>query len=80
MPDLLTSQIFSSSNPSSSKLLPAPFISSYKHELITHLGIPSQLTGSGDVSLPLAYQKYRAFLIAFQTYEGMVKANTWMIA
>jgi len=80
MSDLLTSQIPSSSNPSPSKLLPAPLISSHKQELITHLGIPAHLTGTGDVSLPLAYQKYRAFLIAFQTFEDMVKANTWTIA
>jgi hypothetical protein len=54
-------------------------ISPFKHQLITLLGIPAHLTGTGDVSLPLAYQKYRAFLIAFQTYEDMVMAKTWTI-
>ncbi len=38
------------------------------------------MTGTDDVSLPLAYQKYQAFLIAFQTYEDMIKANTWTVA
>ncbi len=72
MPDVPTSVTLPPNS-----LLP---VSSYKHEVITLLGIPAHLTGTGDVSLSLAYQKYRAFLIAFQTYEDMVKANTWTIA
>ncbi|KAF8237576.1 hypothetical protein L208DRAFT_1213568, partial [Tricholoma matsutake] len=50
-----------------------------KQQLITILGIPSSLAGTGDVSLQIAYQKYKAFLTVFQTYEEMVKAKTWTI-
>jgi len=52
-------------------------ITPIKDQLITLLGIPTRLTGSGDVSLQLAYQKYIAFLVALQYYEKMVKAKTW---
>jgi hypothetical protein len=38
------------------------------------------LVGSGkDASLSLAYEKYRAFLDAFQTYETMYAAGTWTL-
>ena len=77
MPVPSTSQNSPPSNVSSSTPL---LVSPYKHELIALLGIPPRLTGTGDVSLSLAYQKYRAFLIAFQTYEDMVKTDTWTIA
>jgi len=73
MPDPL---IYQNSPPSD----PLPSALSTSSQLITLLGIPVHLTGTGDVSLSLAYQKYRAFLIAFGTYEDMIKANTWTIA
>jgi len=73
MPDPLISQ---NSPPSD----PLPSALSTSSQLITLLGIPVHLTGTGDVSLSLAYQKYRAFLITFGTYEDMIKANTWTIA
>jgi hypothetical protein len=38
------------------------------------------LIGTGDVSLQLAYQKYTAFLLTFQTYEEMVRSKTWTAA
>ena len=59
---------------SSTSILP------FKQQLITLLGIPTSLTGTGDVSLQVAYQKYKAFLMAFETYEEMVKAKTWTIS
>lgn len=56
-----------------------PSADSFKSQLITLLGIDSNLTGSGEVSLPVAYQKYMAFLTAFQTLQNMVANNTWVI-
>ncbi len=53
---------------------------SFKQQLITILGIPTHLTGSGDVSLQLSYQKYQAFLAAFQTLEEMLQAKTWTMS
>jgi hypothetical protein len=50
-----------------------------KSQLIDLLGIPSHLTGSGDVTLPLAYQKYKAFLVARQTLDDMVANALWPI-
>jgi hypothetical protein len=47
--------------------------------MISLLGIPTYLTGSGDVSLPIAYQKYKAFLAASQTCNQMVRDNSWTI-
>ena len=54
-------------------------VNSYKAELISLLGIPSHLTGSGDVLLQIAYQKYNAFLVACQTLDQMLANNSWMI-
>jgi hypothetical protein len=50
-----------------------------KAQLIDLLGIEAHLTGSGEVSLPLAYQKYKAFLLACQTLKNMVENQTWPI-
>jgi hypothetical protein len=47
--------------------------------MISLLGIPTHLTGSGDVSLPIAYQKYKAFLAATQTCNQMVRDNSWTL-
>ena len=44
-----------------------------KAQLIDLLGISAHLIGSGEVSLPLAYQKYKAFLVACQTLNNMVE-------
>lgn len=38
---------------------------SFKEELISFLCILTHLTGTGEVSLQIAYHKYKAFLIAF---------------
>jgi hypothetical protein len=35
--------------------------------------------GTGDVSLQIAYQKYKAFLDAQKTYNDMVREKTWTI-
>ena len=72
-PHLLTPHI--STPESSSK----PSANSFKSQLITLLGIDSKLTGSADILLPVAYQKYRAFLTASQTLEAMVANDTWTI-
>ena len=64
------------SEPSS---ISVPSADSFKSQLLTLLGIDFNLTGSGEVSLPVAYQKYMAFLTAFQTLQNMVSNNTWMI-
>ena len=50
-----------------------------KAQLIDLLGIEAHLTGSAEVSLPLAYQKYKAFLLARQTLKNMVENRTWPI-
>ena len=43
-----------------------------KSQLIDLLGIPGHLTGPGDVTLQVAYQKYKAFLVACQTLDDKV--------
>src|ERR1700676_1763758 len=70
------------SDPASSSTIPpsvSPVVTttSFKSHLITLLGIPASLTRTGDVTIQLAYQKYKGFLTAFQTYEEMMKAKTW---
>ena len=73
------------SNPAATPTKDSPFPASstsllpFKQQLITALGIPTSLTGTGDVSLQVAYQKYKAFLVAFDTYEEMVKEKTWTL-
>jgi len=55
-------------------------VDSFKSQLISLLGIPAHLvTGSRDVSLPVAYQKFKAFLLACETLKGMVGNGTWTI-
>lgn len=54
-------------------------ISSFKSQLIGLLNIPVHLTGSGDVTLPVAYQKYKAYLVACSTLDDMVADGTWTI-
>jgi hypothetical protein len=56
-----------------------PSHSQFKEELITLLHIPTHLTGTGEVSLQIAYQKYKAFLTAIQTYNEMTTAGTWTV-
>ena len=50
-----------------------------KAQLIDLLGIEARLTGPGEGSLPLAYEKYKAFLVARQTLKCMVENKTWPI-
>ena len=51
----------------------------FKSQLIRLLGIPAHVVaGSRDVSHPLGYQKFKAFL-ACHTLEGMVGKGTWTI-
>jgi len=52
-------------------------ISSFKSQLIGLLNIPVHLAGSGDVPLPVAYQKYKAYLVACSTLDDMVANGTW---
>ena len=47
----------------------ASAVDPFKSQLINLLNIPAYLTGSGDVSLPVAYQKYKAFLVASSTLK-----------
>ena|ERR1700683_2031639 len=55
-------------------------VDSFKSQLISLLGIPAHLVaGSRDVSLPVAYQKFKAFLLACHALEGMVGKGTWTI-
>jgi len=54
-------------------------ISSFKSQLIGLLNIPVHLAGSGDVPLPVAYQKYKAYLVACSTLDDMVANGTWTI-
>ena len=54
-------------------------ISPFKSQLIGLLNIPVHLTGSGDVTLPVAYQKYKAYLVACSTLDDMVADGTWTI-
>jgi hypothetical protein len=50
-----------------------------KSQLIDLLGIPGHLAGPGDVALPVAYQKYKAFLVACQTLDNKVTNKSWPI-
>jgi len=52
-------------------------VDSFKSQLISLLGIPAHLVaGSRDASLPVAYLKFKAFLLACHTLEGMVGKGT----
>jgi hypothetical protein len=77
------SHILTSNISAPSMSIPPPYSvpssDSFKSQLITLLGVDSFLTGSGDVSLPVAYQKYKAFLSASQTLDTMVANKTWAI-
>ena len=57
----------------------ASAVDPFKSQLIDRLNIPTHLTGSGDVPLQVAYQKYQAFLVACATLDGMVAQGTWTI-
>ena len=52
-------------------------VNPFKSQLIDLLNIPAHLTGSGEVSLQVAYQKYKAFLVACSTLDEMVARRTW---
>ena len=51
----------------------------FKSEIICILKIPVHLTGSADVSLQVAYQKYKAYLVASQALDDMLGNRTWTI-
>jgi hypothetical protein len=56
----------------------ASAVDPFKSQLIDLLKVPAHLTaGSRDVSLRLAYQKYKAFLVASSTLDDMVAKRTW---
>ena len=52
---------------------------SFKSQIIHLLDIPVQLTGSGEAPLPLAYQKYLAYLNACSAFDEMVSKGLWTI-
>ena len=52
---------------------------SFKSQIIRLLNIPAHLAGSGDVTLPVAYQKYMAYLVACNTLDEMVANGLWTI-
>ena len=51
----------------------------FKSQLIDLLNVPAHLTGSGDVPLQVAYQKYKAFLVACLTFDSIVAGRTCTI-
>ena len=51
----------------------------FKSQLIDLLGIPVHLTGSGEVPLSVAYQKYKAFLVACSTLDELAAKSGWLI-
>lgn len=54
-------------------------MTAFQQYLLTKLDIPEHLTvRSTGSSLAFAYQKYVTYLDAFQTYDGMVAAGTWV--
>jgi len=77
--DAPTSVTASASAVASVSAVPSASAVDFKSQLINLLGIPVHLTGSGDVSLPVAYQKYKAFLVACHTLDDMVANGTWPI-
>jgi hypothetical protein len=75
----LTPGLLAPGLPPYSALPTASSHSHFKEELIALLHIPTHLTGTGEVSLQIAYQKYKAFLTAIQTYNEMTTAGTWTV-
>jgi hypothetical protein len=69
------SSVFASASASASASALDPF----KLEIIRILKIPVHLTGSADVSLQVAYQKYKAYLVASQALDDMLGNRTWTI-
>ena len=57
----------------------ASVLDPFKLEIICILNIPVHLAGSADVSLQVAYQKYKAFLVASHTLDNMLGNGTWLI-
>jgi len=57
----------------------ASAVDPFKSQLIDLLNVPAHLAGSGDVPLRVAYQKYKAFLVACSTLDSMVAGRTWTI-
>ena len=57
----------------------ASVLDPFKLEIIRILKIPVHLTGSADVSLQVAYQKYKAYLVASQALDDMLGNWTWTI-
>ena len=56
-----------------------PVVDRFKLQLIQLLDIPADLTGPGDVSLRVAYKKFKAFLLASRTLNDKVVNGTWEI-
>jgi hypothetical protein len=54
-------------------------VDTFKSQLVDLLGIPTHLVGSGDVPLPVAYQKYKAFLVACLTLDNKVAEGKWTV-
>lgn len=46
--------------------------------ILALLGIPEHLSDREDHGLQVAYQKYKGFLEASQTYKSMVAKGTWI--
>ena len=66
-----------SASASASASVSAP--DSFKSQIIQLLNIPAHLAGSRDVTLPVAYQKYMAYLVACNTLDEMVANGLWTI-
>jgi hypothetical protein len=52
-------------------------LDSFKQETLSKLNISVHLADRSDGGLHLAYQKYKAYLEATQTYNRMVADGTW---
>jgi len=57
----------------------ASVLDPFELEIIRILNIPVHLTGSADVSIQVAYQKYKAYLVASHTLDDMLGNRTWTI-
>jgi hypothetical protein len=51
--------------------------SASKEAILTLLGIPTSLSDHSDHGLHISYEKYKAHLVATQTYERMVSDGSW---
>ena len=53
-------------------------ISAGQQHLVTILGIPPHLVGGGPSTLQIAYQKYKAYYLALDKLEEMMKDGVWL--